>query len=192
MKKIIFASNNQGKIREMKRLLKNYEVIGLKEAGIKIDITENGKTFESNALIKAKEILKYTNEIIIADDSGLCVDALNGFPGILTHRFLGENATDSERNQYILDRLKDLEPKERTAQAITAMAVIKNGIEFVITAELNGKISNEERGTKGFGFDPIFEMPGGKTLGEMVPSRKNERSSRKKAIEKLKKHGILT
>ena len=205
LNKIIFASNNQGKIAEIKKILKNYEVIGLKEADINIDIEENGKTFTANSLIKVRAISKYIKDrdrklfdgIILADDSGLCVDALDGFPGVETHRFLGKDATDEQRNEYILEQLKEKTGLERSAEFITSISVVKSSEIYHSTGVLKGIISDHPRGTKGFGFDSIFEVIyesnmrtyngrySGKTLAEIPSKEKNRISPRTKAIKKL-------
>lgn len=209
--KIIFATNNDGKLSEIKRILKNYEIIGLKEAGINIDINEDGNTFMANSLIKVKSIMDYIdnkgfqsiNTIVMADDSGLCVDSLNGFPGVETHRFLGESASDVQRNNYILKMLDENKKSERTAQFICAITVAQGKKIFHSTGVLNGMISLEPRGTNGFGFDPIFEVIyeenkrtysgrySGKTLAEIPTKEKNRISPRAKALRKLVKEGIL-
>ena len=189
--KIIVATNNYGKIEEIKEILKEYEIISLKEAGINIDIEETGETFSENARIKARKIASLTNEIVLADDSGLSIKCLDGFPGVRTHRFLGENATDEERNNYIIEKLKGKEGDERLAEVETCIAVIKDNQEYVVTGVLEGRIAKEARGKNGFGFDPIFETLFGKTLAELCKSKKNKISSRKKALNKLKRLNIL-
>lgn len=188
MREIILGTNNQGKINEMKEILKETEVISLKEAGIDIDVEEDKDTFEENALKKATEITKITKKDGIADDSGLCIEALNGFPGVQTKRFLGEEATDEQRNDDLLKKLERFQKREqRKAKMVTCIALKKTeGEEFIFRGELNGYISLEKRGSNGFGFDQIFEIEDGRTLAELEAEEKNKISSRKIALEKLK------
>ena len=147
---------------------------------------EDGKTFKENALKKAKEVFKATNIPSIADDSGLCIDALNGFPGINTARFLGESASDEDRNNYILEKMKDKKESERTAEVVCSIAYVDFKNEFIVEGVIKGKIPYQKRGNNGFGFDPIFELENGKTLAELEDFEKNNVSSRKIALEKLK------
>ena len=185
MEEIILASNNQGKVKEIQMILKEYKIISLKEANIDIEVDENQETFEGNALKKATEICKLTNKICIADDSGLCIDELDGFPGVKTARFLGENATQEERNIYILEKMKDI--SNRRAEVVTCIAVAKpNGKSCVYKGILEGNISRERRGDNGFGFDEIFEIDDGRTLAELNKEEKNKISSRKRALEQIK------
>ena len=185
MEEIILASNNQGKVNEIQVILKEYKIISLKEANIDIEVDEDQDTFEGNALKKAIEICKLTNKICIADDSGLCVEALNGFPGVKTARFLGENANQKERNTYILEMMKDI--SNRKAEVVTCIAVAKpNGKTNVYKGILEGYISKEKRGNNGFGFDEIFELEDGRTLAELSKKEKNKISKIKKALEKIK------
>ena len=186
MGKIIVATNNSGKLREIKEILKEYEIISLKDLNLKVDVIENGKTFKENALKKAKEVFKATNIPSIADDSGLCIDALNGFPGINTARFLGESASDEDRNNYILEKMKDKKESERTAEVVCSIAYVDCKNEFIVEGVIKGKIPYQKRGNNGFGFDPIFELENGKTLAELEEYEKNNISSRKIALEKLK------
>lgn len=188
MKEIIVATNNKGKIREIKEILKEIKLLSLEEAGIKIDIEEDENTFEGNALKKAKEITKLTGKNCIADDSGLCIEALNGFPGVETKRFLGENATQEERNNYLIKQLENkIERKERKAQVITCIALVRaNGEEHIYKGVLDGYISKQRKGKNGFGFDEIFELEDGRTLAELSEEEKNIISSRNLALEQLK------
>lgn len=182
---MIVATNNKGKLREIKSILDEYELYSLKEKGIDIDVIENEDTFLGNAKKKAKEIYDLTHEETIADDSGLCIDALDGFPGVLTHRFLGEDKTDSERNDYLINELNKYD--NRSAEVVCNL-VYYNGEIFVVgEGILNGSISKEKRGTNGFGFDEIFLLPNGKTLAELSPEEKNDVSARGLAAKDLKK-----
>lgn len=187
MRKIIVATNNKGKIKEIKEILKDYELITLKEIGLELSVEENGNTFKENALKKAKEVFKITNIPSIADDSGLCIDVLNDWPGVKTARFLGDAASQEDRNNYILEQMKDKDGEKRNAKVICAIAYIDGQNEFVVEGIIKGKIPKKPRGNNGFGFDCIFELDNGKTLAELTNEEKNEISSRKIAIEKLKK-----
>ena len=185
MGKIVVATNNSGKLREIKEILKDYEIISLKDLNLNIKIMEDGKTFKENALKKAKEVFKATNIPSIADDSGLCIDSLNGFPGINTARFLGESASDNDRNNYILEKMKDKKESERTAEVVCSIAYVDEKNEYVVEGVIKGKIPYQKRGNNGFGFDPIFELENGKTLAELEEYEKNNVSSRKIALKKL-------
>lgn len=187
MEEIILATNNNGKIKELQEILKEYKLLSLKEANINVEVEEDRDTFEGNALKKAEEICKIANKTCIADDSGLCVDALEGFPGVYTARFLGADATQEQRNNYILEKLKGTKKEERTAKVITCIAIVKpNGEEKTYIGELNGYIAENRRGNNGFGFDEIFELDNGKTLAELEKEDKNKISSRSIALEKLR------
>ena len=187
MEEIILATNNKGKIKELEEILKEYKLLSLKEANIDIEVDEDRDTFEGNALKKAGEICKVTNKICIADDSGLCIDILNGFPGVYTARFLGEDATQDEGNSYLVEKLKDKSREERKAKVITCIALVKpNGEKKTYIGELNGYIAENKRGNNGFGIDEIFELENGKTLAELDKEEKNKISSRSLALKKLK------
>ena len=183
---IILASNNKGKVKEIKELLEDEEIKTLEEMNIEIDIEEDGNTFEENALKKAREIYKLTKIPCIADDSGICIKELNGFPGVRTARFLGDNASQEERNNYLIEKLKGKPKEKRKVEFITCIAYIKNGEEKVFKGILEGYIAEMPRGNNGFGFDEIFELEDGKTLAELSNEEKNNISSRKIALEKLK------
>ena len=187
MEEIILATNNNGKIKELQEILKEYKLLSLKEANINVEVEEDRDTFEGNALKKAEEICKIANKTCIADDSGLCVDALEGFPGVYTARFLGADATQEQRNNYILEKLEGTKKDKRTAKVITCIAIVKpNGEEKTYIGELNGYIAESRRGNNGFGFDEIFELDNGKTLAELEKEDKNKISSRSIALEKLR------
>ncbi len=187
MEEIILATNNNGKIKELQEILKEYKLLSLKEANINVEVEEDRDTFEGNALKKAEEICKIANKTCIADDSGLCVDALEGFPGVYTARFLGADATQEQRNNYILEKLEGTKKDKRTAKVITCIAIVKpNGEEKTYIGELNGYIAESRRGNNGFGFDEIFELDNGKTLAELDKEEKNKISSRSVALEKLR------
>jgi len=181
---MILATNNKGKLRENKEIFSDYEIYSLKEKGIFIEVDEDQLDFEGNAKKKAKEIYEIAKEEVIADDSGLCITALNDFPGVLTHRYIGENATDEERNTDLIKRLEDKE--DRSAKIVCVMAYY-DGKEFLIgKGILNGKITTTPRGENGFGFDPIFEINNGKTLAEIPLEEKNTLSARYFAALDLK------
>ncbi len=184
---MIFASNNLGKIEEVKNILK-MDIKSLKDLNLNIELNENGSTFLENAIYKAKEIYKITNTPTIADDSGLEIDSLNGFPGINTHRFLGENKTDHERNQYILNEMKN---KQNRTCYFTCCIAYFDGINL-ITSEyrLKGEIAKEEKINNGFGFDSIF-LYNNKYLSDMTLEEKNSINPRKLALEKLKQDKFL-
>lgn len=187
MKKIVVATNNKGKIEEIKEILKDYELLTLKDVNCNIEVDENQETFEGNSLKKAKEISKIIGMPCIADDSGLCIDAFNGWPGVYTARFLGENSTPEERNNAILDKMKNLKENERKAEVKCVVTYYENGKAIVGKGEIKGKIAKESRGNNGFGFDPIFEIENGKTYAELETKEKNAISHRKMALENLKK-----
>ena len=187
MEEIILATNNKGKINELEEILKGYKLLSLKEANIDIEVEEDRDTFKRNTLKKAREICKLTNKTCIADDSGLCIDALDGFPGVYTARFLGEDATQDERNSYLLEKLKDKSKEERKAKVVTCIALVRpSGAEKKYIGELNGSIAENKRGSNGFGFDEIFELEDGRTLAELNKEDKNKISSRSLALSKLK------
>lgn len=186
---MIVATNNKGKIQEIKKIMGDYEIYSLKEKGIDIDVVEDQDTFLGNAKKKAMEIYGIGNEPVIADDSGLCVNALDGFPGVMTHRFLGEDASDKMRNEYLIKEVNKCE--DRSAEVVCIL-VYYDGEEIVIgEGILKGRISKECRGENGFGFDEIFELPNGLTLAELTPEEKNEVSARalaaKSLVKKLKR-----
>lgn len=184
--KLLIATSNNGKLEEFKQILFDYELQTLNDINLKVNVAEDGKTFEENALKKAKEIALLAGTLCLADDSGLCVDALDGFPGIITQRFLGANSSDNERNMYIINKLDGLKKELRTASVTTCIA-LSNGTKSVcVSGTINGYISLMPRGDKGFGFDYIFELPNGKTLAELSSQEKNEVSSRRLALDKIK------
>ena len=185
MKKLLIATNNKGKLKELKEMLLGYEILSLEDVGCRVNIEENGSTFEENVKKKAKGFFESTKIPCIADDSGLCIEALNGWPGIFTARFLGENSTKEERNNYILEKMKNIEDYRRKAFVKCAIAYY-DGKNFIIgKGSIEGKIALEKRGNNGFGFDEIFELPNGKTYAELSKEEKNEISHRKIAIKDL-------
>ncbi len=188
-KEIIVASNNKGKLREIQDILRGYKVTSMKDIGIDIDIEENGETFAENALIKARTIAKMTGKLCIADDSGLCMEAFDGFPGIKTARFLGENATQAERNEYIVEKVQGLPREKRKAKFVCTIAVvILEKEEKTFIGELEGYIATKIRTQGGFGMDPIFELVDGKTLAEIGTEAKDRISHRYKALVQLREY----
>lgn len=184
--KIVMATNNQGKLKEVREILKDYEILSLKDLECDIEVDEDQDTFEGNSLKKAKEISKLLKMPCIADDSGLCIEELNNFPGVLTARFLGEEASQEERNDYLINKLEGKE--NRKATVVTVMTYIdeEKSEKVVARGEVKGNIAKEKRGNNGFGFDEIFELENGKTLAELTSEEKNTISSRKVALENLK------
>ncbi|MCH4285172.1 MULTISPECIES: RdgB/HAM1 family non-canonical purine NTP pyrophosphatase [Bacillota] len=187
MKQIMIATSNAHKVEEFKRMLQpyGYEVRSLLDLDEEIDIEENGTTFEENALIKAKTIYDKLHIEVIADDSGLAVNAMNGEPGIYSARFLGRDTSYDVKNQYIIDQVKDAQDKG--AQFVCAIAYIDaDGHENVFTGVVEGEIYDHIEGAKGFGYDPIFYYPPFKTtLANVSEDQKNEVSHRGKAIQML-------
>lgn len=187
MEKILVATTNKGKLREIRSILNDFEILSLQDIDCKIDVVEDGKTFKENALKKARELSKATNMNCVADDSGLCIDEFNGWPGVITARFLGENKTEAERNEYILNKMKDLPKEKRVARHCVSIAYVgTDGKELVVQSENIGYIAMEPKGQNGFGFDVIFELEDGRTQAELSEEEKNEISSRRKALEMLK------
>lgn len=189
MKKFIVATRNKGKLFEIAEILKelDFEVISMDQAGIGKDIEENGKTFMENALIKAKEIFSLTHEMVMADDSGLEVEYLNGAPGIYTSRFAGEGATDVERINKLLELLENVPVNKRKARFVCAIAVyLPDGTHFTVEGTCEGYIGFEMKGSNGFGYDPIFNMPEyDMTMAEMDPELKHRLSHRGKALREM-------
>ena len=181
---MIVATNNQGKLREIKEIFNDIELKTLKEAGIDVEVEEDQDTFYGNALKKAKEIYNLSNEETISDDSGICIDELNDWPGVLTHRFLGEDKTDRERNLAIIEKCKNLE--NRSAKVVCNIVYYNNGEVVKGEGIIKGKITLIPRGDNGFGFDEIFELENGKTLAELSPNEKNKVSARYLALIDLK------
>lgn len=190
MKKLIFATTNEGKVAEVKSILKDLDcdIVSLKDIDLDVDIVEDGNTFEENAIIKAKTIMELTNEIVLADDSGLEVDYLNQSPGIYSARFLGEDTSYTVKNQYIIDKLADAKGEERSARFICAVAMACPGEETITTrGTIEGFIGYEEKGENGFGYDPIFYLPEYNcTTAELSTKKKNEISHRARALKAMK------
>lgn len=182
MKKILVATNNKWKINEISGILQEYELLTLEDVNCKVEVEENQGTFEENSKKKAKEISEITQMPCISDDSGLCIDIFNGWPGIYTARFLGENSTQRQRNEAILDKMRTLKGDSRNARVICVITYYENGKYIVTKGEIEGKIAENPRGENGFGFDEIFELKDGRTLAELSKEEKNSISSRKIAL----------
>lgn len=197
MKRIIFATGNAGKMREIREIMADTgaEILSMKEAGLSADIEENGSTFEENAIIKAKAIAALTDDIVLADDSGLEVDYLNKEPGVYSARYLGENTSYEIKNQAILDRLAGVPKEKRTARFVCAIAAAMPDGEVLVTREtIEGYIGEKPAGNGGFGYDPIFYVDEyGCSTAELTEEQKNEVSHRGKALramkEKLNQYG---
>ena len=190
MKNIIFATGNKDKMREIREIMADCDVQiqSMKEAGIQVDIVEDGKTFEENALIKARAIAAHTDAIVLADDSGLEIDALNKEPGVYSARYMGEDTSYDIKNQNLIDRLDGVPKEKRTARFVCAIAaVLPDGKELVTRQTMEGYIGWEPEGTNGFGYDPLLYVPEyGMTTGEMQPEMKNRISHRGKALQLMK------
>lgn len=190
MKKIIFATTNEGKMKEIREIVKdlNIELLSLKDVGLNPDIEENGKTFEENAIIKAKAIMKMTNEIVLADDSGLEVDYMDKAPGVYSARFMGEDTSYNIKNQSIIDTLEKAKEEERRARFVCVIAcAFPGGRILTKRATIEGFIAKEITGSNGFGYDPIFYVPEyGCTTAQMSSELKNEISHRGKALNAMK------
>lgn len=189
-KRMIFATTNEGKMREIRMIMADLglEIFSLKDLGIKVDIEENGKTFEENAIIKAKAICEMTGEMVLADDSGLEVDYMDKAPGVYSARYLGEDTPYSVKNRTIIDNLKDAKGEERSARFVCAIAAaFPDGKVITTRATVEGYIGYEEKGINGFGYDPLLYVPEYKmTTGQMEPELKNKISHRGKALEMMK------
>ncbi|MGI6562377.1 MAG: XTP/dITP diphosphatase [Clostridia bacterium] len=189
MKKVIVATKNKGKLREIKRILEDFEfdVISMEEAGIEDTIEETGHTFDENAFIKAMHIHKKTGKTVIADDSGLEVEALSGAPGIYSARYAGEDANDKKNNQKLLEELKDIPKEKRDARFVCAIAVVmEDGQSFIVRGTVEGFIGFEPKGENGFGYDPLFVLPQyEKTMAQLTSEEKNKISHRGKALLKM-------
>lgn len=188
---IIFATGNENKMKEIRMILSDLgmPILSMKEAGIDVDVVEDGTTFEENALIKASEIAKYVeNCIVLADDSGLEIDYLNKEPGIYSARYAGENTPYEIKNQMLIDRLEGVADEQRTARFVCAIAAIfPDGSHEVVRGTIEGRIGYESAGENGFGYDPIFYLPEyGCTTAELDPEKKNELSHRGNALRAMR------
>ncbi len=196
MQRIIFATGNEGKMKEIRMILSDLvisgepvEVLSMKEAGISPDIVEDGKTFLENAVIKAKAVAACAQDaVVLADDSGLEIDYLNGEPGIYSARYLGEDTPYPVKNANLIGRLEGVPEEDRTARFVCAIAcVMPDGRVLSSEGTIEGRIGYEERGQNGFGYDPIFMVPEyGRSTAELSEEQKNEISHRGKALRAMK------
>ena len=190
IEKMIFATGNEGKMREVRMILGDLgaEILSLKEAGIQAEAEENGTTFEENAVIKAKEIMEKTGALVLADDSGLEVDALNGEPGIYSARYMGHETSYHIKNKNLIERLEGKTGEERSARFVCAIAAcFPDGRVLTTRGTMEGQIGYEEKGENGFGYDPIFYLPEYQCYsGELPLEEKNKISHRGKALRLMK------
>ncbi len=191
--KIIFATGNAGKMKEIRMILEDMglKILSMKEAGILLDIEENGTTYEENALIKARAVAdceEAKGAVVLADDSGLEVDYLQGEPGIYSARYMGEDTPYSVKNANLIERLEGVPEEQRGARFVCAIAaVLPDGTELTTRAAIEGRIDYEERGEHGFGYDPIFFVPEfGRTTAQLTEEEKNQVSHRGKALRLMK------
>ncbi len=187
---MIFATGNEGKMKEIRMIMEDTcdRILSMKEAGISVEIQENGVTYEENALFKARAVAAHTKEIVLADDSGLEIDYLNKEPGVYSARYMGENTPYNIKNGNLISRLEGVPEEQRTARFVCAIAaVFPDGREVTVRAAIEGRIGYEEKGDNGFGYDPIFYVPElGKTTAELTEEEKNRISHRGKALRLMK------
>ena len=189
MEEIIIASGNKGKIKEAQEILKEFKVISIKKLGIDVDVEEDKETFEENAIKKAETIARELNgKMCIADDSGIEIEYLDGFPGVRTKRW--HQGSDRERNLAILEKMQGVLKENRKIDFVTAIALSDGNKTICQKGVLSGYVSESIRGENGFGFDEIFELENGKTLAELSNEEKNKISARRIAIEKIRKEII--
>ena len=190
MKRIIFATGNAGKMKEIREIMADLdvEIVSMKEAGVDVEIVENGSSFEENAVIKARTIMEHTGELVLADDSGLEIDYLNGEPGIYSARYMGEETSYHIKNNNLISRLEGVEDEKRTARFVCVIAAaFPDGEILTVRDTVEGRIGYEEKGENGFGYDPIFYLPEyGKSSAQLSPEEKNRISHRGKALRKMK------
>lgn len=190
MKKIIIATGNKGKAREFATLFSplGYEVLTLHDLEGATDVEETGTTFEENAILKAEALCEQFHTMVIADDSGLMIDALDGRPGVYSARYAGEQKNDDDNIDKVLDELKDVPDEKRTARFYCALAVAVPGQETItVSGTVEGRIASGRQGENGFGYDPVFYVPDlGKMMAELKPEEKNTISHRANALKKLK------
>ena len=187
---LLLASQNPGKLAEMKQLCESlpFRVVGLRELGILEAPEETGTTFIENAVIKGRYYASRAGLLTVADDSGLSVDALGGAPGLYSSRFGGEGATDQDRNMFLLERLKGVPSERRGARFTSAVVVVREGeVLFQVEESVEGRIAEAPRGPNGFGYDPLFFYPPfGQTFGEVPRAEKDKVSHRGKAFARLR------
>lgn len=189
-KRIIFATGNEGKMKEIREILGDldYEILSMKEAGVDVEIIEDGETFEENAIIKATTVMRATGCIVLADDSGLEVDYLNKEPGVMSARYMGEHTPYRIKNQILIDRLHGVPDEKRTARFVCVIAAAyPDGRVETRRGTIEGRIAYEPAGENGFGYDPIFYYPPKKmTTAQLSPEEKNKVSHRGKALRLIK------
>lgn len=191
--RLCVATKNKNKLKEIKEILSDLNIDVHSAYDFledDFDVDETGATFEENASLKADALSALiADTYVIADDSGLCVEALNGAPGIYSARYAGETASDSDNNKLLLKNMENVDDKDRDAKFVCAISLSKNGVtEKTFYGECVGVLSREERGENGFGYDPLLVMPDGRSLGEFSPEEKNKISHRFKALELLKSY----
>ena len=190
MQRVIFATGNADKMREIREILSDLpvEVVSMKEAGIVADVVEDGSTFEENAIIKAKAIMEIAHEVVLADDSGLEIDSLNKEPGIYSARYMGEHTSYRIKNANLIERLNGVPDEKRTARFVCAIAAaFPDGSVETTYGTIEGRIGYEEKGENGFGYDPIFYVPEfGCTTSELTEEQKNAVSHRGNALQLMK------
>lgn len=190
MTEIIFATGNKDKMREIREIMADCDVhiVSMKEAGIRVDIVEDGTTFEENAKIKARAVAAHTDAIVLADDSGLEIDALNKEPGVYSARYMGEDTSYHIKNSSLIERLNGVPDEKRTARFVCAVAAaFPNGRVKTVRGTMEGRIGYEEKGENGFGYDPIFYLPEyGCTSAELSMEEKNKISHRGKALRGIR------
>ena len=190
MKRIVFATGNKDKMREIREIMADVdvEVVSMKEAGISVDVVEDGTTFEENGLIKARAIAEFTDAIVLADDSGLEIDYLDKAPGVYSARFMGEDTSYEIKNQALIDKLDGVPKEKRTARFVCAIAaVLPDKSELVVRETMEGYIGYEIAGENGFGYDPIFYLDEfGCSSAALSREQKNEISHRGKALRAVK------
>ena len=190
-KRIVFATGNENKMKEIRMIMADLgmEIISMKEAGVELDIVEDGMTFEENAEIKARAVSRVlTSDIVLADDSGLEIDYLDKAPGIYSARFAGEDTSYDIKNRILLDRMEGVPDEQRTARFVCAVAaVFPDGTVSTVRGTIEGIVAKESEGENGFGYDPIFYVPEyACTTAQMTPEQKNEISHRGKALREMR------
>ena len=190
MKKLIFATSNAGKMKEVRSILADtgYEILSMKEAGIQVEVQEDGATFEENALIKARAVHEISHTLVLADDSGLEIDHLGKEPGVHSSRYMGEDTSYEIKNARILERLDGVPKEQRTARFVCAIAaVFEDGRCVTVREAMEGYIGYEPQGENGFGYDPIFYLPQfGLSAAELAPEEKNNISHRGSALRAMR------
>ncbi len=187
---IVVATNNKGKLKEIREILSGYNVLAQQDVGAFVDVDETGTTYEENALLKCQAVREFTDKIIIADDSGLEVDVLGGAPGLYSARYAGEGTTPDDGMNKLLENLKGYSFEQKTARFISCVSVLMpSGETKSFIGECEGYITDEKRGTNGFGFDPLFWVEDyKKTFAEITDEEKNKISHRRRALQKLKEY----